>query len=173
MKGAVTGWARLGGQGAGQVGGRAAPPGTSAGEQRATAAGALWWGDMSTWGLGRLWLQGECGWRRPRGLGAPCQPCPSPGEGSGHLPASSAVRGAGRELPQGPALALFQKGEVECSFTPCPELACPREDRWLGPGQCCFTCREPTPTTGEASQGYWGGQAGVAQEGGGASPKYW
>ncbi|XP_040140183.1 von Willebrand factor C and EGF domain-containing protein isoform X3 [Ictidomys tridecemlineatus] len=43
---------------------------------------------------------------------------------------------------------VCQKGEVECSFTPCPELDCPREDRWLGPGQCCFTCREPTPTTG-------------------------
>ncbi|KAK7803025.1 hypothetical protein U0070_010585 [Myodes glareolus] len=39
-------------------------------------------------------------------------------------------------------------GEVQCSFTPCPELECPREEWWLGPGQCCFTCREPTPTTG-------------------------
>ncbi|MBZ3875978.1 von Willebrand factor C and EGF domain-containing protein [Sciurus carolinensis] len=43
---------------------------------------------------------------------------------------------------------VCQKGEVECSFTPCPELDCPREDWWLGPGQCCFTCREPTPTAG-------------------------
>ncbi|XP_047373054.1 von Willebrand factor C and EGF domain-containing protein isoform X4 [Sciurus carolinensis] len=43
---------------------------------------------------------------------------------------------------------VCQKGEVECSFTPCPELDCPREDWWLGPGQCCFTCRKPTPTAG-------------------------
>ncbi|XP_015989671.2 von Willebrand factor C and EGF domain-containing protein isoform X8 [Rousettus aegyptiacus] len=43
---------------------------------------------------------------------------------------------------------VCQNGEVECSFTPCPELDCPREEWWLGPGQCCFTCREPTPTTG-------------------------
>ncbi|XP_036916409.1 von Willebrand factor C and EGF domain-containing protein isoform X2 [Sturnira hondurensis] len=43
---------------------------------------------------------------------------------------------------------VCQNGEVECSFTPCPELDCPREEWWLGPGQCCFTCREPTPRTG-------------------------
>uniref|UniRef100_A0A8C3YVN9 von Willebrand factor C and EGF domain-containing protein n=1 Tax=Catagonus wagneri TaxID=51154 RepID=A0A8C3YVN9_9CETA len=43
---------------------------------------------------------------------------------------------------------VCQNGEVECSFTPCPELGCPREEWWLGPGQCCFTCREPTPMTG-------------------------
>ncbi|XP_004384005.1 von Willebrand factor C and EGF domain-containing protein [Trichechus manatus latirostris] len=43
---------------------------------------------------------------------------------------------------------VCQNGEVECSFTPCPELACPREEWWLGPGQCCFTCRESTPMTG-------------------------
>ncbi|XP_025771110.1 von Willebrand factor C and EGF domain-containing protein [Puma concolor] len=43
---------------------------------------------------------------------------------------------------------VCQNGEVECSFTPCPELDCPREEWWLGPGQCCFTCREPTPMTG-------------------------
>nr|XP_058161346.1 von Willebrand factor C and EGF domain-containing protein isoform X2 [Dasypus novemcinctus] len=42
---------------------------------------------------------------------------------------------------------VCQNGEVECSFTPCPELDCPREEWWLGPGQCCFTCREPTPMT--------------------------
>lgn len=47
---------------------------------------------------------------------------------------------------------LFQNGEVECSFTPCPELDCPREEWWLGPGQCCFTCRESTPMTGEGPQ---------------------
>ncbi|KAM5319065.1 von Willebrand factor C and EGF domain-containing protein isoform 2-T2 [Glossophaga mutica] len=43
---------------------------------------------------------------------------------------------------------VCQNGEVECSFTPCPELDCPREEWWLGPGQCCFTCRESTPMTG-------------------------
>ncbi|XP_029328462.1 von Willebrand factor C and EGF domain-containing protein isoform X3 [Mus caroli] len=43
---------------------------------------------------------------------------------------------------------VCQNGEVECSFTPCPELECPREEWLLGPGQCCFTCREPAPTTG-------------------------
>ncbi|KAB0390283.1 hypothetical protein E2I00_001144, partial [Balaenoptera physalus] len=62
--------------------------------------------------------------------------------GDGSLPASSlALTGL---CP----LALFQNGEVECSFTPCPELDCPREEWWLGPGQCCFTCREPAPVTG-------------------------
>ncbi|XP_056657618.1 von Willebrand factor C and EGF domain-containing protein isoform X2 [Monodelphis domestica] len=43
---------------------------------------------------------------------------------------------------------VCQKGEVQCSFTPCPELDCPREEWQLGPGQCCFTCREPTPVSG-------------------------
>uniref|UniRef100_A0A2K5KG29 VWFC domain-containing protein n=1 Tax=Colobus angolensis palliatus TaxID=336983 RepID=A0A2K5KG29_COLAP len=43
---------------------------------------------------------------------------------------------------------VCQNGEVECSFMPCPELACPREEWRLGPGQCCFTCQEPIPTTG-------------------------
>uniref|UniRef100_A0A8D1A9L6 von Willebrand factor C and EGF domain-containing protein n=1 Tax=Sus scrofa TaxID=9823 RepID=A0A8D1A9L6_PIG len=46
---------------------------------------------------------------------------------------------------------VCQNGEVECSFTPCPELGCPREEWWLGPGQCCFTCREPTPMTADGS----------------------
>ena len=46
-------------------------------------------------------------------------------------------------------LVLFQNGEVECSFTPCPELDCPREEWWLGPGQCCYACREPVPMTGK------------------------
>ncbi|XP_037373592.1 von Willebrand factor C and EGF domain-containing protein [Talpa occidentalis] len=63
----------------------------------------------------------------------------------------------GRWYPHGAVLSggadecttcVCQNGEVECSFTPCPELSCPREEWWLGPGQCCFTCREPTPTTG-------------------------
>nr|XP_003465929.1 von Willebrand factor C and EGF domain-containing protein [Cavia porcellus] len=43
---------------------------------------------------------------------------------------------------------VCQHGEVTCSFTPCPELDCPREEWHLGPGQCCFTCREPTPHSG-------------------------
>nr|XP_054096930.1 von Willebrand factor C and EGF domain-containing protein isoform X3 [Callithrix jacchus] len=43
---------------------------------------------------------------------------------------------------------VCQNGEVECSFMPCPKLACPREEWRLGPGQCCFTCQEPTPATG-------------------------
>ncbi|XP_072494907.1 von Willebrand factor C and EGF domain-containing protein isoform X3 [Notamacropus eugenii] len=43
---------------------------------------------------------------------------------------------------------VCQNGEVQCSFTPCPELDCPREEWQLGPGQCCFTCREPTPISG-------------------------
>ncbi|XP_070313541.1 von Willebrand factor C and EGF domain-containing protein isoform X5 [Odocoileus virginianus] len=43
---------------------------------------------------------------------------------------------------------VCQNGEVECSFTPCPELDCPREEWWLGPGQCCYACREPMPMTG-------------------------
>ncbi|XP_015425293.1 PREDICTED: LOW QUALITY PROTEIN: von Willebrand factor C and EGF domain-containing protein [Myotis davidii] len=43
---------------------------------------------------------------------------------------------------------VCQDGEVECAFTPCPELDCPRQEWWLGPGQCCFTCREPAPRTG-------------------------
>lgn len=87
------------------------------------------------------------------------------GEGSGHPPASSsASRGTGGAPSLAMPWALFQKGEVECSFTPCPELDCPREDRWLGPGQCCFTCREPTPTTGEVQPGRQGGRrAGVAR----------
>ncbi|KAJ6654126.1 hypothetical protein lerEdw1_007394 [Lerista edwardsae] len=44
---------------------------------------------------------------------------------------------------------LPQQGEVECSFTPCPTLECPRDDWLLAPGQCCFTCRKAAPMTGE------------------------
>uniref|UniRef100_A0A8C8RTI0 von Willebrand factor C and EGF domains n=1 Tax=Pelusios castaneus TaxID=367368 RepID=A0A8C8RTI0_9SAUR len=43
---------------------------------------------------------------------------------------------------------VCQGGEVECSFTPCPELMCPHQDWLLAPGQCCFSCREPAPVSG-------------------------
>ncbi|XP_004874412.1 von Willebrand factor C and EGF domain-containing protein isoform X3 [Heterocephalus glaber] len=43
---------------------------------------------------------------------------------------------------------VCQHGEVTCSFTPCPELDCPRQEWRLGPGQCCFACREPTARSG-------------------------
>ncbi|XP_005289332.2 von Willebrand factor C and EGF domain-containing protein isoform X1 [Chrysemys picta bellii] len=43
---------------------------------------------------------------------------------------------------------ICRSGEVECSFAPCPELACPRQDWLLAPGQCCFSCREPAPASG-------------------------
>ncbi|XP_075357949.1 von Willebrand factor C and EGF domain-containing protein [Mycteria americana] len=39
-------------------------------------------------------------------------------------------------------------GEVECSFAPCPVLDCPQHQRHLGPGQCCFTCRDPPAPAG-------------------------
>ncbi|XP_023562835.1 von Willebrand factor C and EGF domain-containing protein isoform X2 [Octodon degus] len=41
-----------------------------------------------------------------------------------------------------------QNGKVTCSFMPCPEPDCPREEWRLGPGQCCFSCLEPTPRSG-------------------------
>ncbi|XP_053139656.1 von Willebrand factor C and EGF domain-containing protein isoform X2 [Hemicordylus capensis] len=43
---------------------------------------------------------------------------------------------------------VCRQGEVECSFTPCPTLECPRDDWLLAPGQCCFTCRKAAPMTG-------------------------
>ncbi|XP_067902931.1 kielin/chordin-like protein isoform X2 [Heterodontus francisci] len=33
-------------------------------------------------------------------------------------------------------------GEVECTYSPCPVLDCAREDWFLEPGQCCFTCHQ-------------------------------
>ncbi|XP_010631443.1 von Willebrand factor C and EGF domain-containing protein [Fukomys damarensis] len=54
------------------------------------------------------------------------------------------VRGAGDDC----TACICQNGEVTCSFTPCPELDCPREEWRLGPGQCCFTCREPAARSG-------------------------
>ncbi|XP_019340823.1 von Willebrand factor C and EGF domain-containing protein isoform X1 [Alligator mississippiensis] len=43
---------------------------------------------------------------------------------------------------------VCRSGEVECSFTPCPVLECPRQDWLLVPGQCCFSCQEPVPVSG-------------------------
>ncbi|XP_060118610.1 von Willebrand factor C and EGF domain-containing protein isoform X1 [Heteronotia binoei] len=43
---------------------------------------------------------------------------------------------------------VCRQGEVECSFTPCPTLECPRDDWLLVPGQCCYTCRKAAPMTG-------------------------
>ncbi|XP_066475896.1 von Willebrand factor C and EGF domain-containing protein [Tiliqua scincoides] len=43
---------------------------------------------------------------------------------------------------------VCRQGDVECSFTPCPTLECPRDDWLLAPGQCCFTCRKAAPMTG-------------------------
>ncbi|XP_051885662.1 von Willebrand factor C and EGF domain-containing protein-like [Pristis pectinata] len=33
-------------------------------------------------------------------------------------------------------------GEVECYYRPCPVLECAREEWFLEPNQCCFTCRQ-------------------------------
>ncbi|NXJ56307.1 VWCE protein, partial [Spizaetus tyrannus] len=43
---------------------------------------------------------------------------------------------------------ICRGGEVECSFAPCPVLDCPQHQRHLGPGQCCFTCRDPPAPAG-------------------------
>ncbi|XP_048342895.1 von Willebrand factor C and EGF domain-containing protein isoform X2 [Sphaerodactylus townsendi] len=43
---------------------------------------------------------------------------------------------------------VCRQGEVECSFTPCPTLECPREDWLLAPGQCCYTCRKAASVAG-------------------------
>uniref|UniRef100_A0A8D0EHR3 von Willebrand factor C and EGF domains n=1 Tax=Strix occidentalis caurina TaxID=311401 RepID=A0A8D0EHR3_STROC len=44
---------------------------------------------------------------------------------------------------------ICRGGEVECSFAPCPMLDCPQHQQHLGPGQCCFTCRDtPAPPAG-------------------------
>ncbi|KAM6274288.1 von Willebrand factor C and EGF domain-containing protein [Porphyrio hochstetteri] len=45
-------------------------------------------------------------------------------------------------------VCVCRGGEVECSFTPCPVLDCPQHQRHLGPGQCCFTCRDPPAPAG-------------------------
>ena len=83
-----------------------------------------------------------------------------------------AAQGWGTALTGPYPLAFFQNGEVECSFTPCPELDCPREEWWLGPGQCCFTCREPMPMTGEGPRPCVPGMrpTQALEEGGWAAP---
>ncbi|XP_075137946.1 von Willebrand factor C and EGF domain-containing protein [Leptodactylus fuscus] len=43
---------------------------------------------------------------------------------------------------------VCQNGAVECSFVPCPNLECPREDWVLEAGHCCFRCQEPPQSTG-------------------------
>ncbi|XP_054684120.1 von Willebrand factor C and EGF domain-containing protein isoform X3 [Grus americana] len=45
-------------------------------------------------------------------------------------------------------ICVCRGGEVECSFAPCPVLDCPQHQRHLGPGQCCFTCRDPPAPAG-------------------------
>ncbi|XP_059507889.1 kielin/chordin-like protein [Stegostoma tigrinum] len=39
-------------------------------------------------------------------------------------------------------ICVCLNGEVECSYSPCPVLDCVRENWFLEPGQCCFTCRQ-------------------------------
>ncbi|XP_048463240.1 von Willebrand factor C and EGF domain-containing protein-like [Rhincodon typus] len=39
-------------------------------------------------------------------------------------------------------ICVCLNGEVECSYSPCPVLDCARENWFLEPGQCCFTCRQ-------------------------------
>ncbi|XP_075423113.1 von Willebrand factor C and EGF domain-containing protein isoform X3 [Ascaphus truei] len=48
----------------------------------------------------------------------------------------------------GCASCLCQNGAVECSFLPCPNLECPREDWVLEVEQCCFKCQEAPERTG-------------------------
>nr|XP_028593264.1 von Willebrand factor C and EGF domain-containing protein isoform X7 [Podarcis muralis] len=82
----------------------------------------------------------------PSSLQTDCCPC---------QPAECHFRG--QTYPEGAEFSLdgddcttcvCRQGEVECSFTPCPTLDCPRDDWLLAPGQCCFTCRKAAPMTG-------------------------
>ncbi|XP_029438671.1 von Willebrand factor C and EGF domain-containing protein isoform X2 [Rhinatrema bivittatum] len=43
---------------------------------------------------------------------------------------------------------VCRNGDVECSFTPCPVLDCPREDWLLELGHCCFRCQKTSAVTG-------------------------
>ncbi|XP_068255642.1 von Willebrand factor C and EGF domain-containing protein [Nyctibius grandis] len=87
----------------------------------------------------------------------PPGPCPStsPTDCCSCQPAKCSFRG--RTYPHGARFSLdgddcttcvCRGGEVECSFAPCPVLDCPQHQRHLGPGQCCFTCRDPPAPAG-------------------------
>ncbi|XP_069753310.1 kielin/chordin-like protein isoform X2 [Narcine bancroftii] len=39
-------------------------------------------------------------------------------------------------------------GQVECYYRPCPMLECAREEWFLEPNQCCFTCRQDKTVKG-------------------------
>ncbi|XP_055505642.1 kielin/chordin-like protein [Leucoraja erinacea] len=39
-------------------------------------------------------------------------------------------------------------GEVECYYRPCPVLECAREEWFIEPNQCCFTCRQDKSLVG-------------------------
>ncbi|XP_030056998.1 von Willebrand factor C and EGF domain-containing protein isoform X2 [Microcaecilia unicolor] len=43
---------------------------------------------------------------------------------------------------------VCQNGDVECSFTPCPVLECPREEWLLEVGHCCFRCQKSSAVRG-------------------------
>ncbi|XP_033013205.1 von Willebrand factor C and EGF domain-containing protein isoform X1 [Lacerta agilis] len=88
-----------------------------------------------------------------------CAPTPCPSSAQTDCcpcqPAECHFRG--QTYPEGAEFSLdgddcttcvCRQGEVECSFTPCPTLDCPRDDWLLAPGQCCFTCRKAVPMTG-------------------------
>nr|XP_023966409.1 von Willebrand factor C and EGF domain-containing protein isoform X2 [Chrysemys picta bellii] len=87
----------------------------------------------------------------------PPGPCPSPAQAKCCSCQPATCDFHGRTYMHGAEFSLdgdncttciCRSGEVECSFAPCPELACPRQDWLLAPGQCCFSCREPAPASG-------------------------
>nr|XP_033784495.1 von Willebrand factor C and EGF domain-containing protein isoform X2 [Geotrypetes seraphini] len=43
---------------------------------------------------------------------------------------------------------VCRNGDVECSFTPCPVLECPREEWLLEVGHCCFRCQKASTVRG-------------------------
>uniref|UniRef100_A0A663F064 von Willebrand factor C and EGF domains n=1 Tax=Aquila chrysaetos chrysaetos TaxID=223781 RepID=A0A663F064_AQUCH len=77
------------------------------------------------------------GWEHPPRI--PAQPW---------LPHTILLGGGGAVGSAGDVSPCPQGGEVECSFAPCPVLDCPQHQRHLGPGQCCFTCRDPPAPAG-------------------------
>lgn len=105
--------------------------------------------------------------------GFPTPSCWEGGRGQNPAFAGGAEAGwVGRGLGQvvgsaGDVSPCPQGGEVECSFAPCPVLDCPQHQRHLGPGQCCFTCRDPPAPAGEPVLGGTWGQAGWDLGGGG------